>query len=66
MTAAVSKLAEHSLVATLHEARQLTVLERAVAIGSEKHARVHRWRVAIQLQHISAHTFIPTKRVSGS
>ena len=65
-TRAYTWLAEHGLVATLHEARQLTVLERAVAIGSEKHARVHRWRAVIQLQHISAHTFIPTKWVPPS
>ena len=65
-TRAYTWLAEQGLAATLHEARQLTALERALAIGSERHAHVHRWRAVIQLQHTTARTFTPTKWVPPS
>lgn len=65
-TRAYTWLADRGLVHTLHPARQLTLLERALAIGSERHAHVHRWRAVIQLQHITAHTIKTTKWVPPS
>lgn len=62
-TRAATWLAEHGLLRTLLPARQLTQLERALAIGSETHAHVRRWRAVIQLQHAAARIARPAKWV---
>lgn len=59
-------LAEQGLVATLVEARPLTLVERAVAIGTDRHRHVRRWRAVIQLQHTRRKTLRPTKWVPPS
>ena len=65
-TRAYTWLTQHGLAQTLHPARQLTLLERALAIGSEKHAHVHRWRAVIQLQHAHAQIITPANWVPPS
>lgn len=62
-TRAYTWLVEHGLARTLSEQRLLTQLERALAIGSETHAHVHRWRAVIQLQHAARRTLRPAKWV---
>lgn len=62
-TRAATWLADHGLLRTLLPARQLTQLERALAIGSETHAHVRRWRAVIQLQHAAARIARPAKWV---
>ena len=62
-TRAYAWLVEHDLALTLSEQRLLTQLERALAIGSETHAHVHRWRAVIQLQHSARRTLRPAKWV---
>ena len=53
-TRAFTWLTETGLAHTLHSARTLTLAERALAVGSERHAHVRRWRAVIQLQHQAA------------
>ncbi|WP_153505882.1 hypothetical protein [Cumulibacter manganitolerans] len=65
-TRAYTWLARRGLAATLHPARPLTLLERALAVGTEKHAHVRRWRAVIQLQHASARVCRPAKWVPPS
>lgn len=65
-TRAYHWLCDHGLARTLHAARPLTLLERALAVGSDKHAHVRRWRAVIQLEHAPARVCRPTKWVPPS
>ncbi|WP_153505347.1 hypothetical protein [Cumulibacter manganitolerans] len=65
-TRAYTWLAHRRLAATLHAARPLTLPERALAVGTEKHAHVRRWRSVIQLQHAPARICRPAKWVPPS
>ena len=65
-TRAYTWLAHRGLAATLHAARPLTLPERALAVGTEKHAHVRRWRAVIQLQHAPARICRPANWVPPS